>query len=788
MSPSASTLESRALALLEDTLEQPTHERVAYVEGRTSDDPELRRRVLTLLASAERGAHSIRTGGAGADADEPDPPERVGAYRLTGLIGRGGMGAVYRAERDAGDFTHTVAVKLVRSGVLSGPLTERFTRERQILAGLSHPNIARLFDGGQTTEGQPYIVMELVDGRPITDWARERRLDTAARVRLFLAACEAVRFAHQNLIVHRDLTPSNVLVTDAGEVKLIDFGISRPPEAEAAGPAREASLGSLSLTPGFAAPERTTGAGASTLVDVFSLGRLLQALLADLTPDADLEAVGQRAAAEDPAARYPAVDALIEDLRRWLEGRAVAARGGGRRYAFGKFVRRHSRAVAASVAAVALLTGALVVTLMAYGAAEAARAAEARRFAELRQLAGYMLFDLNAELQRTPGNTAARARLAAQAQSYLSRLAGTPGASAELRLETARGLIALARAQGVPGQPNLGDSPRARANLEAALRLLNAPDVRRSGASDAAEAGASLAMISLHGDTDEPAAQRHLAVARAALDGVSPAERADRWRLARLAVLRTELDAGVLAGAAERLPALATALEREVDGWPAALRGSPEAEMARAYADQNRATHGYLIDDFPPGVAAAQRAEQRLLRLDAARPNDPRILYDLAWTAYAGYGVASGLPETQAESARFLAVADDAIGRLLRLEANDMSLRNFYAQTGQARSQLLSTEGRHREALVVQREVLTRMEAAVNPERRPASLNRLAVAHFTMGRLAVAAADRRLACASFARARAMMTDLRSRGELVGSQAANLAAAEAEVARCGPSPA
>jgi len=274
-----------------------------------------------------------------------------------------------------------------------------------------------------------------------------------------------------------------------------------------------------------------------------------------------------------------------------------------------------------------------------------------------------------------------------------------------------------------------------------------------------------------------------LARAEAALAATAAGARDDRWRLALSGLRRVQLDTAVLDGRPEDLPPLAERLQREVEQWPASMRGSLEAELALAYADQNRAIHGYLIDSFPPGVAAATRAERRLLRLDAARPNDPDVLYALAWNSYAGHGTASGIPDGEAEAEPCDAVAEQAVGRLLRLEENDMALRSFYAQTAQMRSHSLSGAGRHREAIAAQRQVLARFEAALGPRRRPGSLNRLAMAHVTMGKIAIDPADRPLACASFGRARAVMAELQARDELLGMTAAHLRSATDNIARC-----
>ena len=247
-------LDKLAVALFAEALDQPSDTRIEWVSGQTPDNPALRARVLKLLEADGSANMSLKTGGASADAAELPLPERIGAYRITGLIGQGGMGAVYEGERDVGDFTHRAAIKVIRPGVLSETLIGRFRRERQILADLSHASIARLLDGGELEDGSPYIIMEFIDGQPITVWADEQALGITARLALFSDTCGAVRHAHQNLIVHRDITPSNVLVTHDGVVKLIDFGIAKPNDISGATEPGSSSLASLSFTPGFAAP------------------------------------------------------------------------------------------------------------------------------------------------------------------------------------------------------------------------------------------------------------------------------------------------------------------------------------------------------------------------------------------------------------------------------------------------------------------------------------------------------------------------------------------------------
>ena len=782
MSSNDLALEGVALDLLERALELQPAERLSWAIAQSTGDERLTRRITSLLAAAETEI-SIRTGQAGQGFDEEPSPSRIGAYRILERLGVGGMGAVYRATRDAGDFDHVVAIKVVRSGVLSPEYVQRFERERQILADLSHPNIARLFDGGRTSDGQPFIVMEYVQGRPITVWAREHLLDMRARLRLFAAACEAVRHAHQNLVIHRDITPGNVLVTAGGVVKLIDFGIARSPRPAAA-QAKNDAPADISLTPGFAAPERIASGAATTLVDVYALGRLLASLIADLPADREIAAVADKASSSAPQERYASVDALIDDLDRHASGRPVAACGAGRTYAFSKFVGRHRRATAAAVIGSSLLVSALTITLLAYGAAARAQAAEARRFDELRTLAGYMLFELNPRLSRVPGNTRARVELAERAQRYLSALAHSREAGDSLKLDAARGLTELANVQGVPAQPNLGEAAQARANLAEALTLLD-----RSGLTPTQEAPvmaralAGMALIAMHSDADQAAADRRLLAAEAALASSRAANRDLAWLMARRVVRRAELEAAVLAQRPDALSSLAQQLDAEVSSWPIEMRGSREASLDHAYADQYRATRAFFTDELPTGIAFARAAEAKLTAIDAQLPNDPETLYALAWTAYTGFGLANGAAGTRAQSEHFLRVAQTTIERLLAVEENDRSLRSFAGQIRQAQSQALSTAGHHSEALKVQRTTLDYFEAALGPGRRPVVLNRLVGAEVTMAAIAVRAGDRRLACVSYARARELIAEASRKGSLLGAFGSYAPALDANLSAC-----
>jgi serine/threonine-protein kinase len=443
--------DSLALELVDGALELPADAREAWIMAQAVA-PEVKDRALKLLRLGDGAAEVLPTGGARHRVIEP--PDRIGAYRITGLIGQGGMGAVFEGERAVGDFDHAVAIKVIRPGALSDGLAERFRRERQTLARLAHPGIARLFDGGETVAGEPYIVMEKIDGLGLDAWLKAETPGLAARIGLMSALCDAVAYAHQNLVVHGDITPSNVLVAEGGAPKLIDFGIARAVGGSGAGGRTSLPPGAISLTPGFASPERLAGGAVTTLSDIYSLGMILQRLAPDA--DRELNAVIGKAAAARPEDRYPTADQLRADLVAYQTGRPLAALGGGRGYVTAKFVRRHRVAVAASALAVVMLIGALSATLVANARAEAARAQAEARFAEVRGLAKTLMFEIYDEINRVPGSAKARLLLAETAQAYLDRLAADPGAPVDVRVEAGEGYFRLGRVIGFSGGGSLG--------------------------------------------------------------------------------------------------------------------------------------------------------------------------------------------------------------------------------------------------------------------------------------------------------------------------------------------
>jgi tetratricopeptide (TPR) repeat protein len=416
-----------------------------------------------------------------AAQDSIEAKTRCGPYRLMRLLGRGGMGSVYYAERADGEVEQRVAIKVIGQRRLEPAFVDRFLRERQILATLHHPGIARLLDVGHTGDGQPYLAMEYVDGVPIDVYAAS--LDLRGKLALFLQACEAVSYAHRNLIIHRDLKPSNMLVESCGELKLLDFGI-----AKILDDAIDRTLTQeRALTPAFASPEQVRGAAQATTSDVYSLGAVLYQLLTGQSPHAiagqgqqaielavcltapaspsrlnpsipkDLDAIILKALRKEPDERYGSADALAGDIRAFLESGPVAARRGNAWYLGRKFLRRHWAAVAACAAIVGSLSAGLLV-------ADRERAIAQRHFLEVRQLAN-KLFDIDALARQLPGSSKTRQLIVDTSLDYLGRLAADARGDPELALEVGNAYMWVARVQGVPISSNLGQIDQAAKNL-----------------------------------------------------------------------------------------------------------------------------------------------------------------------------------------------------------------------------------------------------------------------------------------------------------------------------------
>ncbi len=465
--------ERHILDLLDRSLALPGPEQRDYLVSQSADDPVVMERVLRIYDTVRNPQRAFAKGGALAYHEADQVPERVGAYRILGEIGRGGMGIVCHGQRTDDDFEHEVAIKIVRREAASDRLVQRLRAERRALASLRHPGITQFYDGGELEDGRPYFIMEFVEnGLTLDRYIAGERPDTDARLDIFLKVCDAVGYAHQNLIIHRDLAPSNILITESGQPKLIDFGISHV--LSEASESDAANLSRLTRTAGYAAPERLSGQS-STLSDIYSLGVILRDLSVDSKAArmADLRQVIARATAPDPEDRYGSVDALVGDIIAYREGRAVAAAGISPVYLLRRFVGRHwlPFTMAATLFVGMAVAGATLWMLLLRAQSAEQRAVE--RFEDVRALAGFMMFDLHEDIRKLDGATVVREKLVKTSLDYLEALSGDPERSDKLTLEIAAGLKHLSEVTGSPWDANRGLRHKAEPLLERSLGLVS---------------------------------------------------------------------------------------------------------------------------------------------------------------------------------------------------------------------------------------------------------------------------------------------------------------------------
>jgi eukaryotic-like serine/threonine-protein kinase len=533
----------RVRPILEFALELDSAHRTAYLDGACADRS-LRREVESLIAVHEQAGTNVLEPGSAVKLklDEEAqfrllPGKRIGVYEIEEEIAAGGMGAVYRAIRADGQYKQQVALKIVRSELGTELTATRFKNERQILATLNHPNIARILDGGTTAEGMPYFVMELVEGQRIDQYCDAHKLATAERLKLFLQVCSAVENAHQHLVIHRDIKPGNILVNAEGVPKLLDFGIAKILEANEAADQPEQTISLIRLlTPEYASPEQVKGEPITTASDIYSLGVVLYELLTGRTPYnvpthtpheisravceaepekpssavrrkqlptgngkrkqtidsvlskvregppeklskrliGDLDNIVLMALRKEPQRRYASVEQFAQDIRRHLDNLPVLARKDTAAYRASKFISRHKAGVTVAALVTVALLSATGVTLRQARIARAERARAERRFNDVRKLANSLMFEVHDSIQDLPGATAPRKLIIQRAQEYLDSLAQESKSDPALLRELAAAYSKLASVQGNARDANVGDTPKAVQNYRKASELLEA--------------------------------------------------------------------------------------------------------------------------------------------------------------------------------------------------------------------------------------------------------------------------------------------------------------------------
>jgi tetratricopeptide (TPR) repeat protein/tRNA A-37 threonylcarbamoyl transferase component Bud32 len=471
----------------------PKADHEEFLNGECGEDPGLRGELDQLLEAhfaddgfIERPAFKLAA--AFGDNGTEQVGRRFGRYKIERELGRGGMGTVFLATRDDGEFAQNVALKVIRQSVVDRETERRFRQERQILASLNHPHIARLLDGGVSETGELFLAMEYVEGVRIDEYCEREKLSTAERLQLFLPVCRALSFAHQNLVVHRDLKPSNILVTGNGEPKLLDFGIAKLIDAEHA--AEQTRTDYRAFTPEYASPEQIKGEHITTASDVFSLGILLERLLGGRpagTEDnrtirqftqtkgrrrkTDLDSILQMARREEPERRYATVAEFTEDIERYLKGLPVRARPDSFWYRTEKFVRRNRVWVGAGAMMAILTLVGITAVLWQANVARHERVRAEKRFADLRQLSNALLTEIAPKIERLEGSTEARQALVIQSLKYLDSLAGESSDDPALQAELATAYEQVGDLQGDPRRPNLSDFTGALASYEKARQI-----------------------------------------------------------------------------------------------------------------------------------------------------------------------------------------------------------------------------------------------------------------------------------------------------------------------------
>jgi eukaryotic-like serine/threonine-protein kinase len=674
---------------LQDALAQPLAERAAFLARIDREDADLAREVDSLLtAHDDAGVFIVTPALARVDAtallDRFQGPvkwsgRRVGPYLLVREIGHGGMGAVYLGVRADDEYEKQVAIKVVRSSFDPAYIAQRFRHERQILADLDHPNVARLIDGGSTEDGSPYFVMEYVDGLTIDRYCEVNRLSIDARLTLFRDVCAAVHYAHQHLVVHRDLKAGNILVTPDGAPKLLDFGIAKLLGVDSSVPEDRTMTAMRVMTLENASPEQIRGETVTTATDVYALGVLLHLLLTGGGPyratsptshdlaraiceddprrpsdvatepgaarrlKGDLDTIVLKALQKDPARRYSTVEQFAQDITRHLEGLPVLARPDTARYRSTKFIARHKTGVALAVLVAMALIGGVAATAWQTHVARIQRSRAERRFNDVRRLANSFLFEFHDAIENLPGSTQARELVVRRATEYLDSLASESAHDASLERELAAAYDKVGDVEGLPGFANLGDTAGALRSHKRAFALREAlaaaspadPSIQRDLKTTCDHLFSILAQMG-----DIPAAvgyqRKSLAIAEAmyARNPAGPSERRSLG-IAYHTAGESMTTAGDMRGARDSYTKEVSMFEALLASDPA----SPRAQRDVALAYKQLGAVVEKMGDRDAALANYRKAVALDERRAQASPNDGQARLDLSF-GYASIGYA----------------------------------------------------------------------------------------------------------------------------------------------------
>jgi serine/threonine-protein kinase len=752
LSPQPAARWERVQQLFHSVLDLPPAERAAR---RAAMEPGERAEVEALLAAHEaEGPLADR----GDEALETRVPQRIGPFQLENLLGAGGMGAVYSALREGPDFSQRVALKLIRAGYADPRLEEQLKQERRILARLEHPGIARFVDGGTTETGQSWLAMEYVDGQPLTGYCRSRKVDTTGRLHLMLAVCDAIAHAHQRLVVHGDLKPSNILVSAEGRPRVLDFGIAELMEPSGA-PARTSPTAPW-MTPAYASPEQLSGRPPTTLSDVYALGVILYELLADGRPNPDLEppsarvtaprrrrelagdldAIALKALAREPGQRYASVEALADDIRRRLTGRPVRAHPDSLRYRVSRFTRRHRRAVGA--AALLVLSLVLGIAAVSWQGAVARQERDRAQGALLQSeaLSGFLI-DLfqEADPRNIRGDTTVARALLQRGLSAIEGLDAQPLVQARLldalgtivvewgQYDRGRGLLerglALRRASLGPDHPDVALSLK---HLGRALRAqaayVQAESVYR----------AALAIERADGGADGDAEAETLTGLGFLMPYLARVQESEDFYREALAIRERVLEPGDPRLDASRL-SVAAALYRKGDnpGAEARVREVLESAQARYGPDHPQTTDpavrlADLLSERPDAAAEAESLYRRVITIRREAGAELRLTHPL--------GNLAALLGNQGRSAEAEALLRENLALVIRIlgKGSSEEATSLSALAGE-----MQRQGRLSEAEELSRRSIDTWKLATAPDHPAVSVGLSALARIVeaQGRL-----------------------------------------------------
>jgi non-specific serine/threonine protein kinase/serine/threonine-protein kinase len=755
--------------------------------------------------------------------------QRIGSFTLVELIASGGMGAVYRAERADGDFTQQVAVKIISAPMGHPESARRFRAERQILAALHHPHIVALLDGGITPAGEAYLVMEYVEGSPLSAYCQQRSLPLRARLELFRHVCGAVEYLHQNLVVHRDLKPTNILVTRDGVPKVLDFGIAKLVEPPSAGTTEALTRPEeRALTPNYASPEQLRGLPVTVASDVYSLGVLLYEVLTGVRPyDAtgkpldetlrlvldtvpirpsaaargeidppydvrtvrgDLDAIVLRALRKQPDERYTSARALSDDLTRYLEGRPVEAREPSLGYVLKRLATRHKAVFTTAAASLVVILGLLALSLREADAARAERDRAEARFQDVRRLANSVIYELHDAIANLPGATPARRLLVTRALEYLDRLDREVRDDVALKRELAAAYQRVAQVQNGGLGANLGDTQAALESYGKALAIRQSLAARTPAEPQDV---VGLAVV----EFDLGALHRFQGqLGRAEESFLSSAERLERLRAAGHESLPSRL-----AGIYQRLAEVQTfqgkkemalqSAQKAVTEADAVWRRQPKDALSRSVL---AAASHQLADALADGgryPEALERTRQARRLLEEALNENPldaqqtRILL-FALNGESRYLIQLGDPRgAVGVNERALQIAGEALRRDPRDNWSRMAFLTAIKALAESLFEAGDRQGsvrRFREALDIANKA-----AAEDPENRYVRLETASAEYgLALALFSAPTPDGVVeGCSALRRVQAFWTSLQSRGELPAGEAADLGGIPRLLARC-----